>query len=95
MSGTDAWKFQGEAVILVEEGALATDVGGEKAVLERGDSIHFDASLPHRWIATGTGPATAVVFAIIPERLQGDLMSRISDATERLESQSAAAAATE
>jgi len=94
MNGTDAWKFQGEVAILVEDGALMTEVGGEKDVLERGDTIHFDASLPHRWIATGTRPTTAILFAIIPERLQGDLMSRISETTERLEATKPAPAPT-
>lgn len=88
MNGGDPWKFQGEAVLLVEDGALAIEIGEAKDVLEAGDSVHFDSSLPHRWLATGERPATAIVFAIIPERLQGDLMSRISGAAERLEHKS-------
>ncbi len=45
-----------------------------------GDSIHFDPSLPHRWVAGGEKAAQAVIVATIPERLQGDLMERITAA---------------
>ncbi len=81
MHGTDAWQFNGEIVILVEEGLVEADIGGEIFEVGPGDSIHFDPSLPHRWVAAGEKPAQAVVMASIPERLQGDLMERISAAT--------------
>ena len=81
MPGTDAWRFHGEIVIVVEEGVVHADVSGEEFVVAAGDSIHFDSSLPHRWIAAGDKAAKAIVFAMIPERLQGDLMERITSAT--------------
>ena len=61
------------------EGLVRADVGGEFFEVGPGDSIHFDPSIPHRWIAAGEKPAQAVVVAIIPERLQGDLMDRITN----------------
>ena len=79
--GTEAWRFHGEVVLLVEDGRVDVEVAGEHFVIERGDSIHFDPSLPHRWIAGGGKAATLLVLAIIPARLQGDLMARIAMAT--------------
>ena len=80
MEGDEPWQFHGEMVLLVEEGLVRTDVGGEIFEVGPGDSIHFDPSIPHRWVAAGEKPAQAVVVAIIPERLQGDLMGRITAA---------------
>lgn len=74
----EAWQFDGEIILLVEEGELEFDIAGEAYKVGIGDSIHFDTSLPHRWYASGGQPARAVVFALLPERLQGDLMSRIA-----------------
>ncbi len=79
--GTEAWRFHGEVVLLVEEGRVDVEIAGEHYVIERGDSIHFDPSLSHRWIAGDGKAATLLVLAIIPARLQGDLMSRVAMAT--------------
>lgn len=78
MAGTDPWQFHGEMVILVEEGCVTAEVGGESFSVYAGDSLHFDSSLPHRWTAGEEKPAMCVVLAMIPERLQGDFMSRIA-----------------
>jgi hypothetical protein len=67
-------------VILVEDGVIDAEVGGEPFTVVAGDSIHFDPSLPHRWVAGGEKSAQAVVLASIPEHLQGDLMERITTA---------------
>ena len=74
--GTDAWKFRGEFVILVEEGCIEADIGGESYVAEAGDSIHFDTSFSHRWIAGRDKPAKAIVFMLSPKRLHDDVLSR-------------------
>jgi transcriptional regulator with XRE-family HTH domain len=80
IAGSEPWQFHGEMVILVEEGRIDAEIGGESFLVGAGDSIHFDPSLPHRWVAGGGEWAQAVVMATIPERLQGDLMERIATA---------------
>lgn len=75
---SEAWRFQGEIIMLVEEGDLETEIAGETYKVGTGDSIHFDASAPHRWCASGGRHATLVVFALLPDRMQGDMMSRIA-----------------
>ena len=39
---------QGEAFVFVFEGALELAVADESYILETGDSLYFDASIPHR-----------------------------------------------
>lgn len=74
--GTDAWKFKGEMVLFVEEGCLEIDLAGESHLIEAGDSIHFDTTLSHRWIAGRGEPASVIVVMMLPKRLQADLISR-------------------
>jgi mannose-6-phosphate isomerase-like protein (cupin superfamily) len=78
MPGTDAWHFPGELVLLVEAGCIEVEQGGESYVVEAGDSIHFDSSVPHKWIAGREKPATAIAVAMIPEHLQADIRMRES-----------------
>ena len=81
MPGTDAWRFYGEVVVLVEDGCIEVDLSGESHVVEAGDSIHFDSSVLHRWVAGRENPATVTTLSMIPEHLQIDLKARTDPAT--------------
>jgi quercetin dioxygenase-like cupin family protein len=72
------WQFNGEIVLLVEDGQLELEIQERSYKAGPGDSIHFDTSIPHRWQATAGRKATCIVFALLPERLQGDLLTRIA-----------------
>lgn len=74
----EAWQFHGEIILIVEAGQLEFDIEGEAYKVGAGDSIHFDTSLPHRWYAAGGEPASVLILALLPERMQGDLMSRMA-----------------
>ena len=74
--GTDVWNFSGELVILVEEGCIEVELSGESYLVEAGDSIHFDSSTPHRWVAGRGKSAKVTTLAMIPERLHADAKSR-------------------
>lgn len=74
--GTDVWNFSGELVILVEEGCIEVELSGESYMVEAGDSIHFDSSTPHRWVAGRGKSAKVTALAMIPERLHADAKSR-------------------
>lgn len=53
----------GEEQMVVIEGQMTVMIDGEEWVLEQGDCITFDSSLPHR--AANRGARTAVVIAAI------------------------------
>jgi transcriptional regulator with XRE-family HTH domain len=80
MPGTEAWQFHGEVALLVEHGFIDAMIGNESYTLSKGDSLHFDPSHPHRWIAAKGEPAQVLVMAILPERIQADLAIRIAGA---------------
>jgi len=49
-TGIDEIKqFAGEEIIFVLDGELTIWIGDEQFTLNAGDSIHYDALLPHRW----------------------------------------------
>jgi len=83
----ETWRFNGELIVLVESGELEFDIGGEAFKICVGDSIHFDSSVPHRWYASGGQPASALVMALLPERLQGNLLTRLAAASEQSKSE--------
>jgi transcriptional regulator with XRE-family HTH domain len=83
MPGGQPWQFPGEIAIVVEEGSLEAVVGEASHALGEGDSLHFDPSLPHRWLAGGGKPAILLVAAILPDRVQAELASRLSRAVGR------------
>jgi transcriptional regulator with XRE-family HTH domain len=79
----EAWQFHGEVILLVEAGTVEAEIGTEDFELAPGDSIHFDPSVPHSWYATGESTATVIVMALLPDRLQGDLISRTAMSAKR------------
>jgi transcriptional regulator with XRE-family HTH domain len=60
------FEHEGEEFIFVLSGKVEWQAGGEKVILQPGDSIYFDSRLPHRGRALG-GEATALVVAYSPE----------------------------
>jgi transcriptional regulator with XRE-family HTH domain len=60
------FRYDGELLILCEEGALDVEVGRGTFQLEPGDTLHFKTSLPHLWRNKGAAPARALLFAARP-----------------------------
>ena len=58
-SGKRAYAYEGEEVVLCEEGELTFDIGGEEHVLTAGDTLHFKAGIAHRWWNSGSRAARA------------------------------------
>lgn len=54
----------GEEVLLVVEGALQVEVGGEAHRVEAGDALHYPTEHPVQWHNPGDSPARAVWFTV-------------------------------
>lgn len=54
----------GEELVLVLEGTLAVEVGGEHHLLSAGDALHYPTDRPHTWRNPGTAPARTVWFTL-------------------------------
>ena len=52
-SGNKPQSHPGEEFVYCLEGEIKYEVNGKEFTLKKGDSLHFFASLPHRWEVTG------------------------------------------
>jgi transcriptional regulator with XRE-family HTH domain len=55
-----AIQHTGQEYAVIIEGALSTQIGFEQYVLEVGDSLTFDSTIPHRFWNAGDVPARAI-----------------------------------
>jgi transcriptional regulator with XRE-family HTH domain len=69
-SSAALYRHPGIEMTLVLDGTFRIDVGFEQYVLERGDSIQFASSLPHRY-ANPTNGVSRAVTAIVPDTAAG------------------------
>ena len=72
-SGKDSYAYDGEEVVICEEGQVTYRVAGEDHVLEAGDTLHFKAALPHQWWNSGDVAARFVVAGSYPKGLRSKL----------------------
>ncbi len=62
------YTHEGEECGVVVQGRLEFSIGNQTCILEEGDSIYFDASIPHRWRNVGAKDVH-VVWAVTPPSL--------------------------
>ena len=58
---------EGEEFLFMMHGKVEFEIDGEKYILSEGDSLYFDASLPHKGHAIG-GQAKAIVVTYAPPK---------------------------
>ena len=65
-SSSEPWSHASEECVLVTEGTLTLEVGGDSHDLQVGDSCYFDSRLPHRYRNTGDERAVFIVSITPP-----------------------------
>jgi transcriptional regulator with XRE-family HTH domain len=65
--------YDGELVILVEQGELAVEIADCSYHLSAGDSLHFDTSAPHHWRNAGAGTVQMLLAGLLPRGLRKGL----------------------
>ena len=70
--------WNGEELVLCEQGAVTFRVGEREFVLSAGDSLHFKASIPHSWRNHGRDPATFTVTGTLPRRFRAVMSGRLA-----------------
>ena len=76
-SGTDQHAYEGEEVIICEEGEVTFRFEDEDYKLTAGDTIHFKAGVPHQWWNSGSLPARFLVAGNFPRGLRRKLHNQI------------------
>lgn len=82
-SGKSPYTYDGEEVVVCEEGTVSFEVGEEVHLLGPGDSLHFKAGLPHRWWNSGRAVARFLVAGNFPKGLRTKLHQQFRGAGHR------------
>lgn len=56
----ESYSHEGEEFLHVLEGALTISLEGREYPLQRGDSLYFESSIPHRWVNPGSKEAAVL-----------------------------------
>lgn len=75
-SGAGEIRYEGEELVLGEEGTVRFRVAGEVVDLGPGDVLHFKARAPHAWENPGPDPARFVVLGTLAPALREALRAR-------------------
>ncbi len=78
-SGRGTMEYDGEELLLCEEGIVTAVVGEEEYRLEPGDTLHFKANVPHAWRNDGPEPARLIVIGTLPAALRSALHDRMKE----------------
>jgi transcriptional regulator with XRE-family HTH domain len=70
-------RFDGEALVVCEEGSITFAVGEEEHVLGPGDVLHWKAELPHTWRNDGSAPARFTLTGTLPRALRAAMQRRL------------------
>jgi len=82
-SGADTIAYDGEELVVCEEGSVVFRVGDEEHVLRVGDTLHFKAAIPHAWRNDGEVPARFTVTGTLPHKFRALLQSRVARVEEK------------
>lgn len=74
----DALAYDGEEILICEEGELTVTVGDKEYVLRAGDSLHFKGQAPHHWKNRGDRPVRFLIVGTLPQTLRARLHERLA-----------------
>jgi transcriptional regulator with XRE-family HTH domain len=72
-SGKGMYVYEGEEVVICEEGEVVFQVAEDEHHLGPGDTLHFKAGIPHRWWNPGRSVAQFLVVGNFPKGLRTKL----------------------
>jgi transcriptional regulator with XRE-family HTH domain len=70
-------RYEGEELVVCEEGSVTFRVADEEYELHAGDTLHLRASIPHSWRNEGTEPAHFMVTGTLPAAFRAVMQGRL------------------
>ena len=77
-SGSGTIEYEGEELVVCEEGRVVFTLGDDEYELAVGDTLHFKATIPHSWRNDGDCPARFTVTGTLPERFRALMQGRLA-----------------
>lgn len=84
-SGSDAIQYEGEELVVCEQGRVTFRIGADEYPLQAGDSLHFRACIPHSWYNDGPVAAKFTITGTLPLVFRSLIQSRVPGETVRIE----------
>jgi transcriptional regulator with XRE-family HTH domain len=84
-SGSDTIQYEGEELVVCEEGFATFRIGEEEYELQAGDCLHFRACIPHSWYNDGSVPAKFTITGTLPYLFRSLMQSRVPRPTVHIE----------
>lgn len=81
-SGELQHSYEGEEVIICEEGEVTFRFGDEEYLLTSGDTLHFKGGRPHQWWNSGSAPARFLMAGSSPRSIRRQVHGHIRDSTK-------------
>ncbi len=75
-SGEELIRYNGEQLVICEEGTVTFTVSGREIKVGAGDSLHFKASLPHTWRNDGERATRFLISGTLPAKLRAAMQAR-------------------
>ena len=82
-SGQGTLAYDGEELVLGEEGEVTFRIGDEDYLLRPGDVLHFKASAPHAWHNASDSVARFSILGTVSPALREALHRRLSEPGRR------------
>lgn len=82
-SGKGKYAYDGEEVVICEEGEVTFTIGEEDYVLWAGDTLHFKANIPRQWRNSGDTTARFLIAGNFPRGLRSKLHKQIQHGGRR------------
>jgi transcriptional regulator with XRE-family HTH domain len=76
-SGRGSIQYEGEELVVCEAGRVTFALSEDEHVLRPGDSLHFRASIPHRWRNDGDEVARFTVTGTVPPSVRAAVHGRL------------------
>jgi transcriptional regulator with XRE-family HTH domain len=79
-SGSQPIEYDGEEIVVCEQGTLLFRLGEQEYTLVAGDSLHFKASIPHSWHNAGGEPVRFSVTGTLPKKFRAAMRQQMDAA---------------
>ena len=83
VSGLEAIRYDGEELVIGEAGVVTFRLGDREHAVAAGDSLHFDASIPHSWRNDGPAVARFTITGNRSREFRALLHERVARAADR------------
>jgi transcriptional regulator with XRE-family HTH domain len=77
-SGSEPIEYDGEEIVVCEQGCVTFVLGEEEHELATGDTLHFKATIPHFWRNDGDAVARFTVTGTLPEHFRAVMRGRLA-----------------